>query len=107
LLLFAWTFFIFHTSFDLNLVLIIVALRLISSSLLFRDYSLSWSRATQKTFLIKAVVYITPFLLYAPYFHGEFRFAFLISELFLYLFLINFLMFSYYYFVNKSVVLKK
>jgi UDP-N-acetyl-D-glucosamine 4,6-dehydratase len=103
---FAWTFFIFHTSFDLNLVLIIVALRFISSSLLFRDYSLSWSRATQKTFLIKAVVYITPFLLYAPYFHGEFRFAFLISELFLYLFLINFLMFAYYYFVNKSSVKK-
>lgn len=103
---FAWTFFIFHTPFEINLVLSIVALRLISSSILFRNYSLSWSRATQKTFLIKSVVYITPFLLYAPYFHGEFRFAFLISELFLYLFLINFLMFAYYYFANKSSIKK-
>jgi FlaA1/EpsC-like NDP-sugar epimerase len=103
---FVWTFFIFHIEFDIYLVVAVIILRFISSFLLFRDYSLSWSRATQKTFLIKAVVYITPFLFYAPYFHGEFRFAFLVSELFLYLFLINFLMFAYYYFVNKSRVKK-
>jgi FlaA1/EpsC-like NDP-sugar epimerase len=103
---FVWTFFIFHIEFDIYLVIVITILRFISSFLLFRDYSLSWSRVTQKTFLIKSVVYITPFLFYAPYFHGEFRFAFLVSELFLYLFLINFLMFAYYYFVNKSSIKK-
>jgi len=41
-----------------------------------------------------------------PYYHGEVRFAFLASELFLYLFSINFLMYSYNYFINRSTVEK-
>jgi FlaA1/EpsC-like NDP-sugar epimerase len=75
---------------------------MISSTFIYKDFSLSWSKATQKTFLIKGVVYVVPFVLYAPYFHGEVRFAFLASELFLYLFSINFCMYSYHYFINRS-----
>ena len=101
---FSWTFFIFHLSFDITLVVSVVVLRMIASSLIFKDYSLSWSKATQKTFLIKSFVYIVPFILYAPYYHGEFRFAFLASELFLYIFIINFLMYLYYYLVNRNKV---
>ena len=76
---FGWTFFIFHTAFNIQLVLSVIVLRMIASFLIFKDYSLSWSKATQKTFLLKSFVYIIPFLLYAPYYHGEVRFAFFAS----------------------------
>ncbi len=103
---FAWTFFIFHKSFDWFVVLTIILLRMVSSLILFKDFSLSWSKATQKTFILKSIVYITPFFLYAPYFHGEVRFALLASELFLFVFSANFLMYSYYFVVNRSKVQK-
>jgi len=99
---FWWTFFIFHIDFDIKLVLSVISLRILASLLIFKDYSLSWSKATQKTFLLKSIVYIVPFLLYMPYYHGVYRFAFLASELFLYLFSINFLMYAYYYYHNRS-----
>lgn len=103
---FWWSFSIFHLTFNLNLVLTIITLRMVSSFLILNDYSMSWSKATQKSFIIKSIVYIVPFILYAAYFYGEYHISFLISELFLYLFAINFLMYSYYYFVNKSTVIK-
>ncbi|RXK07219.1 polysaccharide biosynthesis protein [Halarcobacter bivalviorum] len=103
---FAWTFFIFHKSFDWFVVLTVIVLRMISSLVFFKDFSLSWSKATQKTFILKSIVYITPFFLYAPYFHGEVRFALLASELFLFVFSVNFLMYSYYFVVNRSRVQK-
>jgi FlaA1/EpsC-like NDP-sugar epimerase len=99
---FSWTFFIFHIPFSLELVLSVIGLRVLSSIFIFKDYSLSWSKATQKTFLMKSVVYIIPFLVYAPFYHGEYRFAFLSSELFIYMFSINFLMYLYYYYVNRG-----
>jgi len=103
---FSWTFFIFHNTYELHVVFTVIILRIISSILLFKDYSLSWSKATQKTFILKSIVYIVPFFMYAPYFHGEIRFALLASELFLYLFAINFSMYSYYFVVNRSKVQK-
>jgi len=103
---FWWTFFIFHIPFDINLVLSVLVFRILSSLLIFKDYSLSWSKATNKTFLIKSIVYIVPFILYASYYHGEHRFSFLISELFMYLFSINFLMYSYNYYINRSKIEK-
>jgi len=105
-LTFAWTFFIFHLSFDITLVISVIILRIIASTFIFKDYSLSWSKATQKTFLIKSFVYLVPFLLYAPYYHGEFRFAFLVSEVCLYILAINFLMYLYYYLINRNTVVK-
>jgi len=99
---FWWTFFIFHQEFDKTLVLSIILLRILASFLIFKDYSLSWSKATQKTFLLKSIVYIVPFICYATYFYGVFRFSLLASELFLYLFSINFLMYIYYFYINKS-----
>ena len=103
---FWWTFFIFHLPFDYKVVVVVLVLRMISSTLIFKDFSLSWSKATQKTFIIKSVVYIVPFLFYMPYYHGEVRFAFLASELSLYLFSINFMMYLYYYYINRSRVEK-
>ena len=45
-------------------------------------------------------------MLYTPYYHGEYRFAFLMSELFVYIFSINFLMYLYYYYQNRSTIAK-
>ncbi len=101
-----WTFFIFHLPFDLNLVISLIVIRMVASISIFKDYSLSWSKATQKTFLMKSFVYIVPFILYAPYYYGEYRLAFLTSELFLYIFSINFAMYFYYYIINRSKILK-
>ncbi|DAB28625.1 MAG: dTDP-glucose 4,6-dehydratase [Sulfurimonas sp. RIFOXYD12_FULL_33_39] len=103
---FWWTFFIFHTPFDIKLVLIVIVVRTLSSFFIFSDYSLSWSKASQKTFLIKSFVYISAFLIYMPFFYTKVRIAFLASELFLYLFCINFIMYLYYYLINKSHITK-
>ena len=56
--------------------------------------------------MIKSLVYILAFAVYVPMFYGEIHFAFFVSELFTYLFIINFLMYGYYYYINKSQVAK-
>lgn len=101
-LTFWWMSFIFHIPFDFLAFSLIVFTRMVASFLIMRDYSLSWSKATQKTFLLKAIVYCTAFVVYVPILYAHIRLSFLLSELFLYLFSINFLMYSYYYFTNKS-----
>ncbi len=101
-LTFWWMGFVFHIPFDIRAFSLIVVVRISASFLIMRDYSLSWSKATQKTFLLKAIVYCAAFLAYVPILYTHVRLAFLVSELFLYLFSINFLMYSYYYFINKS-----
>lgn len=103
---FWWTFFIFHIPFELDIVLSVILIRMVSSFVIFSDYSLSWSKASQKTFLIKSFVYIVAFFVYMPLFYGKARFSFLLSELFLYLFAINFAMYLYYYIINRSRVTK-
>ena len=106
LITFWWTFNIFHLDFDLKLVLTIICIRIFSSILIFKDYSLSWSKSSQKTFLIKSIVYIVGFLIYTPFYYGYISISFLVSELFLYIFSINFIMYLYYYLVNKSKITK-
>jgi len=103
---FWWTFFIFHMPINYNLIISVIVMRMISSLFIYKDYSLSWSKATQKTFLIKSFVYIIPFLFYMPYLHGDYRFAFLFSELLLYILGINFSVYFYYFLVNRSRVAK-
>jgi len=106
ILTFAWTFWIFHKEFLPNVVVTVIIVRLIASTLLFKDYSLSWSKATPKTFLIKSAVYLAAFAVYMPIFYGKVHIHFFVSELFFYLFSINFLMYSYYFLINKSRVAK-
>ncbi|WP_263833686.1 UDP-N-acetylglucosamine 4,6-dehydratase (configuration-retaining) [Sulfurospirillum oryzae] len=99
---FAWTFWIFHEEMAYKFIGIVTAVRIIASTLLFKDYSLSWSKVTQKTFLLKSFVYIVAFCVYAPLYYGHLRLSFMLSELFLYLFAINFSMYLYYLLVNRS-----
>ena len=103
---FSWTFWIFHEAFLPNVVITVIVIRLIASTLIFKDYSLSWSKSTQKTFLIKSAVYLLAFLIYMPIFYGEVYFSLFVSELFVYLFSINFLMYGYYFYINKSQIQK-
>lgn len=99
---FLWSFWIFHIPFDINILGIITLVRIIASILLFQDFSLSWSKVTQKTFILKSLVYFAAFFVYAPFYYGHFSLYFLFSELLLYLFAINFLMYSYYLVINRS-----
>ena len=99
---FLWTFSIFHRTFNWELVLTVIVVRVLSSLILFKDYSLSWSKVTQRTFIIKSAVYIFAFLIYLPLFYGKIEVYFLLSELFTYLFLINFSMYAYYFYVHKN-----
>lgn len=103
---FYWTFLIFHLKFDWEIVISVIVIRMIASAVLFKDYSLSWSRASQKSFLIKSFVYISAFFVYMAFHYNEVYIYFLLSELFLYLFAINFLMYSYYFLKNRSSVKK-
>ena len=103
---FVWTFWVFHKPLLWGVVLTVIVVRLVASRLFFRDYSLSWSKASQKTFLIKSAVYVVAFLVYMPLFYGDIAVAFFVSELFFYLFLMNLLMYGYYFYINKSSMKK-
>ncbi len=105
-LTFLWTFWIFHIPFDIKTVLIVAFIRVLASVFIYKDYSLSWSKATQKSFFIKSVVHISAFFVYMPYFYKVLPISFFVSELFLYLFFINFLLYGYYLYANRSKTAK-
>ena len=103
---FTWTFWIFHRPFELDIVLWVILVRILASILIFKDYSLSWSKATQKTFILKSFVYIGAFVVYVPFLYGQVRIAGLLSELAFYLFAINFIMYAYSIAINRSKIKK-
>ena len=103
---FAWTFWIFRKPFELDIVLWVILIRILASILIFKDYSLSWSKATQKTFILKSFVYVAAFCIYMPIFYGEVRIAGMLSELAFYILAMNFFMYSYSIFINRSRVKK-
>ena len=103
---FWWTFFIFHQKMIWEVVAFALGIRILASILIFKDYSLSWSKATTRTFLIKTVVYFVAFIVYAPFLYGKVRFALLASEAAFYLLLITFLMYAYHYIVNRNTTYK-
>jgi len=103
---FWWTFLIFHKPFHWQGVVLVIIARSLASLLIFKDYSLSWSRASQLTFLLKSVVYLAAFAVYMPLLYTKIPIALLASELFFYLFSINFAMYLYSYLVNKNKVSK-
>ncbi len=103
---FSWTAWIFHTQLFPGVVITVIIIRMIASTLMFKDYALSWSKATPKTFLIKSAVYLVAFAVYMPIFYSKIYVYFFVSELFTYLFSINFLMYAYSFYMNKSKILK-
>ncbi len=103
---FSWTFFIFHLSFDLDMVLVVITVRILASLIFFEDYSLSWSKSSARTFLLKSVVYIFAFMIYMPFYYQSVHFEFMLSELLTYLFTLNFLVYFYYFLINRSRIEK-
>ena len=103
---FWWTFFIFHHSFDLELVLVVAAVRMLASLILFEDYSLSWSKSSAKTFLLKSIVYILAFMAYMPFYYQVISFSLILSELMTYLFILNFMIYFYYFLINRGRIKK-
>ena len=103
---FGWTFLIFHKPFNVEVVLVVILLRLIASRFVFRDYSLAWSKASPKSFLIKSFVNMLAFIGTLALFYDTIYIYFLLSELFLYLFVINFLMYAYSFLVNQKYIKK-
>ncbi len=101
-----WTFFIFHQEVNWLIICSIVVFRIIASIFIFKDYSLSWSKATQRTFLLKSIVVAVPLIIYMPLFYGEVRIAFMLSEAMTYLVTMSFLMYAYQYYINKSDIVK-
>ena len=77
---FWWASFIFHVDFNWNVVLVIIALRILTSVIVFKDYSLSWSKVTQKTFLMKTIIVTIPMIISIAIFYKEVRIAFILSE---------------------------
>ena len=103
---FSWTFFIFHKPFDLSIVLSVIIVRELASFVIMKDYSMRWSKASPQSFLIKSSVSIAAFLLYMPFFYTKIEVYFMVSELFTYLFSINFFMYVYYFLTNRSSIEK-
>jgi FlaA1/EpsC-like NDP-sugar epimerase len=103
---FWWSFFIFHQKMIWDVVVVVIGVRILASFLIFKDYSLSWSKVTTRTFLIKTVVYFAAFVLYFPFLYGEVRFALLASEAAFYLLFMTFLMYAYNFIINRNRVYK-
>lgn len=106
LITFWWTFFIFHQKMIWEVVAFVLGVRILASIFLFKDYSLSWSKATTRSFLIKTVVYFAAFIVYLPFVYGKVRFALLASEAAFYLLFITFLMYVYSYIINRNTTYK-
>lgn len=106
LVTFWWTSFIFHLDMAWNVIATIIGFRILASLLIFKDFSLSWSKSTQKTFLIKTIVVGVPTVISMGVFYGNVRLAFLISEASFYLVSISLAMYSYYYYINRSGIAK-
>jgi putative effector of murein hydrolase LrgA (UPF0299 family) len=68
---FWWTSFIFHLDMAWNVIATIIGFRILASLLIFKDFSLSWSKSTQKTFLIKTIVVGVPTVISMGVFYGN------------------------------------
>ncbi len=79
---------------------------MLASLIFFEDYSLSWSKSSAKTFLFKSLVYIFAFMAYMPFYYQTHSFSLMLSELMTYLFILNFLVYFYYYLINRSQIEK-
>lgn len=101
---FSWTFWIFHQPFNIYAVLVVALSRILASVLILKDYSLSWSKASQKTFILKSFVYFVPLLFYIAPFYTIIRIALFVSEFAFFLLSINFLMYSYHWYINRSKI---
>ncbi len=101
-LTFVWTFWIFHQRFDFLVFIVVILCRILASMSIFKDYSLSWSKVTAKTFLLKTIVFFVPLFFYIPIFYKHISIAFFLSEFAFFVLAINFVMYSYAWYFNQT-----
>lgn len=97
-------FYLTSSKVQYETILIIFLTRSIMSFLLFSDYTLSWSRASNKTGIIKIFLGVLSFSISIPliYIFYNLGVKLFIIELVFYLFIQNTLLFSYRYFIKQS-----
>jgi len=105
-LTFEWTFWILHQETRWDIIGIVIVIRLLASTFIYRDSTSSWSKSSPKTFLTKSLVYLLAFAIYMPILYKVVPISFFISELFSYLFIMNLLVYSYYYIHHKTRIVK-
>lgn len=94
--------YLLYKDLTLTILGIVIGVRILASFIFFDDYKLSWSKASTKTGLMKIVLAIIAFVVYAPilyYIYGV-SFNILFIDLIFYTFITNILVYVYKYFYS-------
>ena len=94
--------FLLTKSFSFIILAVIIAVRVVTSFLFFDDYKLSWSKASTKTGLMKILLAVISFVIYAPilYYYLKVPFNLIFIDLIFYTFSINILVYVYKYYLS-------
>ena len=94
--------FLLTKSFSFIILAIIIAVRVVTSFLFFDDYKFSWSKASTKTGLMKILLAVISFVIYAPilYYYLKVPFNLIFIDLIFYTFSINILVYVYKYYLS-------
>ncbi|MCT7529561.1 UDP-N-acetylglucosamine 4,6-dehydratase (configuration-retaining) [Aliarcobacter cryaerophilus] len=94
--------FLLNKELSINILVVVIGFRILTSFLLFDDYKLSWSKASTKTGLIKIVLALLAFAIYTPilYYFYSVPFNLLFIDVVFYTFMINILVYVYKYFYS-------
>lgn len=101
------TAYLLETTLDSKAIATIVVVRLICSFFIFNDYSMSWSKASNKTILIKTFVNTVAFFIYLAILVWHVPYRFLITEYITFLMVLNLSIYVYNFLINRSVVVKE
>lgn len=100
-------YFITQVSAAPSDIAVIIFVRLACSFFILNDYSMSWSKASNKTNLIKTFVNTAAFCIYLPVIIWDVQFRYLIAEYITYTMVISFSVYAYNFLNNRSSVVKE
>ncbi|MDX4048479.1 UDP-N-acetylglucosamine 4,6-dehydratase (configuration-retaining) [Aliarcobacter skirrowii] len=92
--------FLLNKELSFTILVVVIGFRILASFVLFDDYKLSWSKASTKTGLMKIVLAVLSFIVYAPilYYVYTVPFNILFIDLIFYTFITNILVYVYKYY---------
>lgn len=92
--------YLLHKDITITILGIVIGVRTLASFIFFDDYKLSWSKASTKTGLMKIVLAVLSFVVYAPilYYVYTVPFNILFIDLIFYTFITNILVYVYKYY---------
>lgn len=95
-----WVAYLLHKDITITILVIVIGVRTLASFIFFDDYKLSWSKASTKTGLMKIVLAVLSFIVYAPilYYVYAVPFNILFIDLIFYTFITNILVYVYKYY---------